>query len=171
MDDNTDAADAPQADSNRWDMRFGRCITGSSDMRGDLTRERGQVNICTIFLLFMAVASGDAQAACGLSLPPWIARRACRSRSDGKFSAWRRPLLCRKAIGQKSDAQFPGGPKPPAGRRAVQERLWSIEPDSPHAEPDSDRRNRPIHLTPTTIAGKAAGFHGVPVPLLKSVAA
>lgn len=56
----------------------------------------------------------------------------------------------RKAIGQQPVvAQIPRRPKLSADGGLSTEGSRSIEPDSSHAEPDSNRRNRPIRLTPT----------------------
>ena len=49
-----------------------------------------------------------------------------------------------------------------AGVPPVHRRLRSIEPGPPHAEPNSNRRNRPVRLTPTN-PGKATDLRGDPV--------
>lgn len=74
------------------------------------------------------------------------------------FSASRKSLLCLLGNGAATCCT----------RSSAEDRLStagsrSIEPDSPHAEPDSNRRNRPIRLTPTR-PRKAADCHGVLVP-------
>ena len=78
-----------------------------------------------------------------------IACRAHLSCSAGDFTRREDRCYARKAIGQQPVAQIPRRAKPSAEGRLSTGGSRSIEPDSPHAEPDSNRRNRPIRLTPT----------------------